>query len=240
MCALHIGISSGTVSKKWIVNAIVFQMNARHLLSEGMVKANLWLGNSPFAALSSVGWKFSHACPESASRSSCPRLVQRSCAVSGLPSCLLAASLAHPPWLLYLWAHSWYFSGLCLSTCLASGLSPNTFPEPFTLSTNSDLYPHWDGHHWGSMTKMPCLFGNLSEELPTLQGSFLISTSTLSKDGTARLQSWAGPYTGKISSPSLSGFAIRGDHLHPRPSFLSEFIASWLSKDGNIENFYCQ
>lgn len=210
MCALHIGTSSGTVSKTWIVNAIVFQMNVRHLLSEGVVQANLWQGSSPFAvrALSSGGWRFSGACTESASPSSCPRLVKRSRAVPSLPPCLLAASLACPPWLLYL--------RLTLSTVQAyfcplawlSDLSPNTFPEPFTLSTNSDLYAHWDGQPWGSMTKMPCLLGDLRSKwgMTNPARSFLLSTSTLGKDDTAQLQSWAGPLHRQNLFSILRGF----------------------------------
>lgn len=102
MCALHIGISSGTASKKWIVNAIVFQRNASHLLSEGMVKANLWLGNSPFAALSSGGWKFSRACSESASSFILPQAgsTEQRCAQASLlpPRCFSSApSLASSP-----------------------------------------------------------------------------------------------------------------------------------------------
>lgn len=38
-----------------------------------------------------------------------------------------------------------------------SDLIPNTFPEPFTFSTNSELYAHWACHDWGYMTKMPSL-----------------------------------------------------------------------------------
>lgn len=84
-------------------------------------------GEQPFCSpqlwwveiLTCLPWKcISFILPQAGSTElRCPRL----------PSCLLAASLAHPPWLLYLSAHSWYFSGLCLSTCLAQWPLPQHF-----------------------------------------------------------------------------------------------------------------
>lgn len=74
-------------------------------------------GNSPFAvgALVSRGWEFSRASTKSASRSSCPRLVKWSSVVPRLPSCLLTASPARPPWI------------------LTFGLTPGTFQAYFCL-----------------------------------------------------------------------------------------------------------
>lgn len=127
-----------------------------------MVKSNFWLGNSPFAvgALSCSVWRCTVLAPGFLkARPVHPAPGQANGAVQS-PSSLLpavwllrCALLCFFPFRPVLATFEPYFSPLDW----LSDLIPNTFPEPFTFSTNSELYAHWACHDWGYMTKMPSL-----------------------------------------------------------------------------------